>query len=203
MDKNFNLSAEIIEKLLQRVSENEDDWAGWLKLSIYFYYNTSSLDESVECCNKFKEKIGKNFEITFSLRGKKTIAWFQINLAKSLLQRNLRRLAKYDMEDFFNSDMISKELYYAASKIYTSFYDEHIKCIKMKLFGYTAEYHYKIFHQYGDQKYLYENVYDTQTNDTYEIIDGHPIYYVILRDLYNKFGITYEQLSEDIKNKLL
>ena len=86
----------------------------------------------------------------------------------------------------------AKELFYKASKIYTNFYDEQPK---------TVQNEHKIF-GHKDQGKRY-HVDAELSNLTYEMIEGVPIYYIILRDLYLYFGITYEELIQDIKNKLL
>jgi hypothetical protein len=193
-------SDEQLNYLLKRVEKNEDDWECWLNLTRCFLWK-SALDESLECCNMFQKKIGESFE-TLSLKDKKDFAQTQLHIARELLKRNVNRLANSNMQNYSNSHEHAKKLYYSASKIYTNFYNEQTELEKTDK-RYGAQPHRKIFHEFGNEKKLFVNEYEEESENTYEIIDGHPIYYSILRELYIKFGLTYEQLSKDIENKLL
>jgi hypothetical protein len=195
-------SDEQLNNLLKRVEKNEDDWECWLSLTRCFLWK-SALDESLECCNMFQKKIGKSFETTLSLKDKKTFAHTQLHIARELLKRNVNKLANQNMENYSNSHENSRKLYYSASKIYTNFYDEQIELEKTRPYGFHAYPHRKLLHVWRLSYRLFENKYEEESEDTYEIIDGHPIYYLILSELYIKFGLTYERLSKDIKNKLL
>ena len=194
-------SDEQLNNLLKKVEKNENDWTCWLTLTKYFL-EKSALDESLECCNRVQQIINKSIETTLSLKDKKDFAHTQLHIARAFLKRSVNKLANQNMENYSDEDEIAKKLYYNASKIYTNFYDEQMELVKTDR-RYRAVPHCKIFHQFGNQKKLFENKYEEESEDTYEIIDGYPIYYLILAELYIKFGLTYERLSKDIENKLL
>ena len=200
-NENTVLLDEQLNNLLKRVEKNEDDWECWLSLTRCFLWK-SALDESLECCNMFQKKIGKSFETTLSLKDKKAFAHTQLGIARELLKRNVNNLANQNMKNYSNSHENARKLYYSASKIYTNFYDEQMELVKTDR-RYRAVPHCKILHEWRLSYRLFENKYEEESDDTYEIIDGHPIYYLILSELYIKFGLTYERLSKDIKNKLL
>ena len=201
-NENTVLLDEQLNNLLKRVEKNEDDWECWLSLTRYFLWK-SALDESLECCNMFQKKIGESFETILSLKDKKAFAHTQLHIARELLKRNVNRLANQNMENYSNSHENAKKLYYNASKIYTNFYDEQMELEKTRSYGFTTHPHRKLLHKWRLSYRLFENKYEEESEDTYEIIDGHPMYYLILAELYQKFGLTYEQLSKNIENELL
>jgi hypothetical protein len=189
---------ERLEELLERIEANENEWCDWLNLSNY-YYERHLWDKFIICMKTVEKILGNSFESTIRLKDKKQLAWGYIHKARELLNNNTDNLITQNKTnfDYSGNRKKAKELYYKASKIYTNFYSKQPKKVPSK--------HYTFGHKdlgqipYGKR---YQNI-NEMSYDTYEMIEDVPIYYIILRDLYHTFGITYEELTQDIKNKLL
>ena len=143
-----------------------------------------------------------------SLKNKKDFSRFLISIAYAFNNQEIIKLTNHhNFEKFSNSRKTFKKLIYESSKIYTNFYDEQIKFEKKQISGFTTKEHPKIFEIWGTpqnpKKIIIKKGGNKRTRDTYEIIDGHPIYYQILKILIKEFDVTYEELSKDIENKLL
>ena len=196
-----------LNELLQRIQNNDQSWWNWINLSRWFYENNAFV-QSIECAELFKKTIGKNFDIMLSLKNKKDFSRFLISIAYEFNNQEVKKFTNhYNFEKFSNSRKTFKKLIYESSKIYTNFYDEQIKFEKKQRNGFTAKEHPKIFVIWGTpqnpKKIILKKGGNKLTRDTYEIIDGHPIYYQILKILIKEFDVNYEELSKDIENKLL
>ena len=196
-----------LNELLQRIQNNDQSWWNWINLSRWFYENNAFV-QSIECAELFKKTIGKNFDIMLSLKNKKDFSRFLISIAYEFNNQEVKKFTNhYNFEKFSNSRKTFKKLIYESSKIYTNFYDEQIKFEKKQRNGFTTKEHPKIFVIWGTpqnpKKIILKKGGNKLTRDTYEIIDGHPIYYQILKILIKEFDVTYEELSKDIENKLL
>ena len=196
-----------LNELLQRIQNNDQSWWNWINLSRWFYENNAFV-QSIECAECFKKTIGKNFDIMLSLKNKKDFSRFLISIAYEFNNQEVKKFTNhYNFEKFSNSRKTFKKLIYESSKIYTNFYDEQIKFEKKQRNGFTTKEHPKIFVIWGTpqnpKKIILKKGGNKLTRDTYEIIDGHPIYYQILKILIKEFDVTYEELSKDIENKLL
>ena len=196
-----------LNELLQRIQNNDQSWWNWINLSRWFYENNAFV-QSIECAELFKKTIGKNFDIMLSLKNKKDFSRFLISIAYEFNNQEVKKFTNhYNFEKFSNSRKTFKKLIYESSKIYTNFYDEQIKFEKKQRNGFTTKEHPKIFVIWGTpqnpKKIILKKGGNKLTRDTYEIIDGHPIYYQILKILIKEFDVNYEELSKDIENKLL
>ena len=189
---------EQLGELLERIEANENEWCDWTNLANY-YYERHAWDQFITCMEMVKKILGNSFESKVRLKHKKNLAWGYIHKARELVNNNIDNLIIQNKTNFNYSSnrKKAKELYYKASKIYTNFYNEQPKTVPIEhmTFG-----HKDLGEIRGGRRY--ENT-NELSNATYEMIEGVPIYYIILSDLYKTFGITYEELIQDIKNKLL
>jgi hypothetical protein len=182
---------ERLDELLERIESNENEWCDWINLANY-YYERCGWDNVIICMEMVEKKLGNLFESTVRLKHKKKLAWAYMHKAFDIINYETYSLNSKGISSYHSNQKKAKELFYKASKIYTNFYDEQPK---------TVQNEHKIF-GHKDQGKRY-HVDAELSNLTYEMIEGVPIYYIILRDLYHTFGITYEELTQDIKNKLL
>jgi hypothetical protein len=189
---------ERLEELLERIEANENEWCDWLNLSNY-YYERHLWDKFIICMKTVEKILGNSFESTIRLKDKKQLAWGYIHKARELLNNNTDNLITQNKTnfDYSGNRKKAKELYYKASKIYTNFYSKQPKKVPFEHYTFG----HKDLGQISGGK-RYQNIHE-MSYDTYEMIEDVPIYYIILGDLYHTFGITYEELTQDIKNKLL
>jgi hypothetical protein len=184
---------ERLEELLERIEANENEWCDWLNLSNY-YYQHRLWDKFFMCMETVEKILGNSFESTIRLTNKKQLAWAYIEKARELLDDDLHNLDIQNITNYNPSNRTkAKKLYYKASKMYTNFF--YLKQCNTKLIEH-------ITFKSKWSKQVRPNA-ASWTTDTYKMINGIPIYDFILRDLFQIFGITYEELIQDIKNKLL
>ena len=160
--------------------------------------------------NSLKNEYASDSRVRCKLhwQNKKDFSRFLISIAYEFNNQEVKKFTNhYNFEKFSNSRKTFKKLIYESSKIYTNFYDEQIKFEKKQRNGFTTKEHPKIFVIWGTpqnpKKIILKKGGNKLTRDTYEIIDGHPIYYQILKILIKEFDVNYEELSKDIENKLL
>ena len=192
---------DLLNQLLERIEKDENDWHNWVNLSNY-YSERHAYEECIICFKKIENILGKSFETELRLKDKKQFAWSCIGRARELLDIGINQLIEPKTEDtnYSNLRENAKELYCKASKIYTNFYEEQPKKIP------GGWYHEKFIFKsagsgYGRVALRFDS--NERSYETYEIIEGIPIYHIILKDLGKKFGMTYQQLWDDIENKLL
>ncbi len=189
---------ERLEELLERIEANENEWCDWINLADY-YYERHLWDKFIMCMETVENILANSFESTVRLKNKKKLAWGYIHKARELLNNNTDNLITQNKTnfDYSGNRKKAKELYYKASKIYTNFYSKQPKKVPFEHYTFG----HKDLGQISGGK-RYQNIHE-MSYDTYEMIEDVPIYYIILGDLYHTFGITYEELTQDIKNKLL
>jgi tetratricopeptide (TPR) repeat protein len=192
---------DLMNQLLERIEKDENDWHNWINL-VNYYYARHRYEECIICYEKIENILGKSFETELRLKDKKQYAWSCIGRARELLHIEVNQLIEQKTENtnYSNLRARAKELYYKASKIYTNFYDEQPK--KIMGGGHRKKFIFKSKGSgYGRVVLRFDS--NEESNETYDTIYDIPIYYIILRDLARNFGMTYEQLWDDIENKLL
>ncbi len=192
---------ERLEELLERIEANENEWGDWVNLADY-YYQRNLWDKLIICMETVEKILGNSFENTVRLKNKKRFAWGYIQKARELLNyndNNFKNSNNIELTNYFNTIKKAKELYCKASRLYTNFYNEQHKI--------DAATHQKFIFKSKDSGYnpraILQFDYNKESIETYEIVDGIPIYYIILKDFVKLFGMTYEQLWGDIENKSL